>query len=197
MCFRSPVFTSPLPPVPNLPAIQNEDAHLRVVDSLVDFAGTYTNLGYGNITLCSTEDTSPSSTCSSAIRDFAIIDKAAGKPYEPSLLAHWPRMWNSHLRVVPNPNRAAAQDTFVMKPSTLFVEGYGKDRSPWEYTRPETSMRFVRDELHSNGKGRVLGFDVCGMIGRMDIIGDACERFEGGQEVNKGLLVRFDKVEAL
>lgn len=68
-----------------------------------------------------------------------------------------------------------------MKPSTLFVEGYGKDKSPWEYTREEASMRFVRDESHSNGKGRVLGFDVCGIIGRMDIIGDACERIESGQ----------------
>lgn len=169
-----------------------------MVDSLVDFAGTYTNLGYGNITLCSTEDTSPSSTCSSVIRDFAIVDKAAGKLQETSLLAHWPQVWNSHLRVVSNANRAAAQDTFVMKPSTLFVEGYGKDKSPWEYTREEASMCFVRDESHSKGKGkgRVLGFDACGIIGRMDIISDACERFEGGQKVNKGLLVRFDKVEA-
>lgn len=100
-----------LPPRPNLPAIQKEDAHLRVVDSLVDFASTYTNLEYGNITLCSTEDTSPSSNCSSVIRDFAVVDKAAGTLQETSILAHWPRVWNSHL--VPNANRAAALNEAV------------------------------------------------------------------------------------
>lgn len=158
---------------------------------LRDFAGTYTNLGYGNVTLCSPEDTTLRRTCSSVIRDFAIVDNAAGKAYEPSLFSHWPRVWNSHLRVVPKPK---TQDNFVVKPSTLFVQGYGKDKSPWEYTREEVPMRFIRDESGGEGKGRVIGFEICGLVGRSDIIGDACEKFEAGEEVKKGLLVRFEKV---
>lgn len=184
LSFRSPGFTDHLPPR-HISTTNNEEVHDRVVGSLSDFAGTYTNPGYGNITLCSPEDTTLSRTCSSVIRDFAIVDTAAGKAYEPSLFSHWPRVWNSHLRVVPKPN---TQDKFVVKPSTLFVEGYGKDKSPWEYTRDEVPMRFIRDE------SEVIGFEICGLVGRSDIIGDACEKFEVGEEVKKGLLVRFEKV---
>lgn len=171
------------------------------VNSLSEYAGTYTNIGYGDITLCSSEDTSTSGLCTSVLRDFATVDNATGITEEPCLLAHWPRVWSSHLRVTPSrrlhSETRTRQEKFVVKFVTLFVDGYGKDKMPWAYTADARPCELLRATPESDAdKGRVLGLEVCGIAGWMEDHGDACERFESGQSLNEGWLVRFEKVEA-
>lgn len=88
------------------------------------------------------------------------------------------------------------QEKFVAEPLTLFVEGYGMDKTPWEYTSGFMPLRVVRAEPQSAGEGRVIAFEVCGIVGEPAEFGDACSRFESGQSVNEGWLVRFEKVDA-
>lgn len=90
------------------------------------------------------------------------------------------------------------QEKFVAEPLTLFVEGYGMDKTPWEYTSGFMPLRVVRAEPQSadDGLGRVKAFEVCGIVGEPADFRDACARFESGQSMNEGWLVRFEKVDA-
>lgn len=138
----------------------------------------------------------PSDDCAAVIRDFATVDNATGRARGPSLLAHWPRAVFSHLRMIPV-NLDPGLELFEVRISTLFPEGYGKDKSPWEYTLGEGPIRFWRNASLSGvgGLGRVRGVTVCGIAGRPENFGDACEKFAAEQHVNEGWLVRFEKVE--
>ncbi|KAJ7461808.1 beta-lactamase/transpeptidase-like protein [Mycena galericulata] len=90
-------------------------------------AGTYSNLGYGNFTLCSPLFPT-SSLCLEVVRDFRAVDSAAGRS-TPSLdlYSAWPRFWGTHLRL----SHVSGND-YVFKLTTLYVDGYGADRSPFE-----------------------------------------------------------------
>ena len=164
--------------------------------ALDDYVGTYTNEGYGNITLCSSEDSSPNEYCAVVLRDFAIAGRGRGQPDKPQLLAHWPRVWFSHLRIVPE----IIDDTnekFSIFDSTLFTEGYGNDKSPFEYYTLGGVTQVVRvDRTEKDGIKRVSGFTICGISGRPGTYGDNCEKFGAGQDVHEGWLVRFTKVES-
>ncbi|KAF8147802.1 beta-lactamase/transpeptidase-like protein [Mycena galopus ATCC 62051] len=105
--------------IPSAPAIPP--------DMLAGFTGTYSNLGYGNFTLCSPLFPT-SSECLAVIQDFRIVDSAAGMP-TPSLNLYsaWSRFWGSHLRFSP-----LTGNDYMVELLTLYVDGYGVDRTPFE-----------------------------------------------------------------
>ncbi|KAI6121289.1 beta-lactamase/transpeptidase-like protein [Pisolithus sp. B1] len=124
---------------------------------LNDFAGTYTNLGYGTIMLCSPNDSS--SYCSGVRADFAAIDGVHGGPsVATELLAAWPRVWSSHVRA-----QHVQGTIFNLYMTRLFPKGYGKDPTPFETAKIGASAvtaEFVFED------GKVIGFGVSGLVGR-------------------------------
>lgn len=123
--------------------------------SLEDYAGTYTNPGYGNETLCSPQ--SKSSHCTSVLQTFAPFENFTSSP--PTLYASHKSIWASHLRI-----KHEFADNFNVVLTYLFPEGYGKDTSAfetWETGEGEARAMFVVDR--SGGKARVVGFGLFGL----------------------------------
>lgn len=149
---------------------------------LDDFAGTYTDLGYGTLTLCSPNDLS--TYCSEVRADFAAVDEVRGGlsvATEHELLAAWPRVWSSHVRV-----RHVQGTTFNLYMTTLFPTGYGKDSTPFETAEIGTSTATAEFVLRD---GKVIGFGVSGLVGRQT------ERARLGATVQERAEVWFDRVE--
>ncbi|KAJ7204677.1 beta-lactamase/transpeptidase-like protein [Mycena pura] len=125
----------------------------------VGFAGTYTDPGYGNFTLCSPLFPGPSSReCQVVIDDFRAVDSAAGRFPDPvaffELYARWPRFWGSHLRLSPVPGSRDYE--YAVQLTNLYPDGYGADRTPFEDPASEDFVaKFV---MNSNGDVVGLGF---------------------------------------
>jgi hypothetical protein len=144
--------------------------------AIEEFSGTYMNAGYGPITFCSPFGNS--SYCQGVISDFAAVD--AGKssaPQSVQLFAAWPRIWTSHIRSV-----HLSGNTFVVQFASLFPEGYGRDRTPFETTFAEVSAEFVVED------GKVLGFGWVGLVEQLT------ERERTHTTVKDRAEVWFDKV---
>ncbi|KAF7361335.1 Beta-lactamase domain-containing protein [Mycena sanguinolenta] len=123
-------------------------------DMFVGFTGTYSNLGYGNFTLCSPLFPT-SADCLAIIQDFRRVDSATARHTDPlDLYSAWPRFWGSHLRL-----SQVSGHEYVLKLSTLYVDGYGVDRTPFEDVSSETiSATFMVEDGAVVG----LGFFVAG-----------------------------------
>ncbi|KAI9061922.1 beta-lactamase/transpeptidase-like protein [Trametes sanguinea] len=90
------------------------------------FVGTYSNVGYGNFTLCA-----PSTTSAYCKRVHVAFDSTHNASAAPALLAEWPRLLATHLRLEqPYPDRP---NLLWMTTHFIFPEGYGNDRSPFDY----------------------------------------------------------------
>lgn len=139
------------------------------------YAGTYNNTGYGGaLTLC---DPSPSALnahapeyCARVIADYASVDAFLPRAISnvstdraPQLLASWPRIWSSHLRLTHK-----SGNKFWLAPSSLFPEGYGRNATPfdtwdWEGDGPgEAVMEFevaLGDGVRGTeeGTGNIMG----------------------------------------
>ncbi|KIJ11027.1 hypothetical protein PAXINDRAFT_177403 [Paxillus involutus ATCC 200175] len=144
-----------------------------------DFAGTYTNPGYGAFTLCSAS--SASSYCAKVRSDFAAVDYVQGDPGPRlELLAEWPRVWSSHVRL-----RYQQGSIFEIDFTSLFPNGYGKDTTPFETGESGTAegtAEFVIED------GEVVGFGISGLVGRLT------ERGRIYQNVRDRAEVWFDRV---
>ncbi|KAK7057878.1 beta-lactamase domain-containing protein [Favolaschia claudopus] len=95
-----------------------------------DLAGTYSNAGYGNFTLCSSS--SPSAICAPVLRDFSKVDTASGgssAQNDTQLYSAWSRFWGTHLRFTPVPGTS---NDYSAQLSSLYVDGYGADKSAFE-----------------------------------------------------------------
>ncbi|KAJ7292859.1 beta-lactamase/transpeptidase-like protein [Mycena rebaudengoi] len=113
---------------------------------LSEYAGTYTSPGYGNITICARESTS--SVCSTVVNKFETVDRATGRRSEPSeLYSAWPRFWSTELRFV-----HLSENVFSVTSTTLYVNGYGKDKTPFENLFGTGPSTFAVEE------GKVVGF---------------------------------------
>ncbi|KAG2033655.1 beta-lactamase/transpeptidase-like protein [Suillus americanus] len=147
--------------------------------ALEELSGTYANPGYGPITFCSPSVSS--SYCQDVISDFAAVD--AGKSsvsQSVQLFAAWPRIWSSHIRGV---HRSG--NTFVVQYTSLFPEGYGRDRTPFETAEigtSEATAEFVVED------GKVVGFGLVGLVGQVT------ERERAHTTVKDRAEVWFDKV---
>ncbi|KAJ7162602.1 beta-lactamase/transpeptidase-like protein [Mycena crocata] len=140
--------------------------------------GIYSNPGYGNFTLCSLLFSSTSTQCRGVIEDFRIVDQSSKLPASPlELYAAWPRFWGSHLRFVP-----IGGFSYLVKLSSLYVEGYGVDRTPFEDVSSETmTSTFMLEQ------GRIVGFGLFGA-------GDKSWRAKKGGSVRDIADVFFDKL---
>jgi hypothetical protein len=91
---------------------------------LHQYAGTYSDPGYGNLTLC-TPTPHPSPACAPVLAAWApfwnVTDPAADV-----LFAAISSVWISHILLVHKDG-----DTFSLDGTYLFPEGFGKDKSPF------------------------------------------------------------------
>ncbi|EIN06834.1 beta-lactamase/transpeptidase-like protein [Punctularia strigosozonata HHB-11173 SS5] len=150
------------------------------------FAGTYTNAGYGSFTLCAPK--SSSHYCDEVHQDFESVDAASPNPPPSSqkanqLLAAWPRLWSSHLRLV---RHADSSTTFNITMDALFPQGYGANKTAfgmWE-TESDATVEFVVDET-----GRVEG---AGLIGT--VVGKTTDRQRWGKNAQERADAWFTRV---
>ncbi|KAI0320012.1 beta-lactamase/transpeptidase-like protein [Amylostereum chailletii] len=141
-----------------------------------NFAGAYYDEAYGYLTLCSEWSTSPE--CTSLIFLFHTSSSAQSPG---TLYAVWPRVWGSHLRLVP-----VDATHFLFEPVTLFPNGYGKNTTPFEMSGGDIAVaEFVFDEV-----GRARGFGLSGTVGEPTM------REKEGGVVRETADVWFEKVEA-
>lgn len=121
--------------------------------ALDDYAGTYHNPGYGAFTLC--PPSSNSSYCTQVKSDFTSICSDE----KLRLLAAWPRVWSSHLRMV-----HFDDNIFIVEFTALFPRGYGVNTSPFEVKGDTSSVKFITED------GRVIGFELRSIEGRVDAL---------------------------
>ncbi|KAJ7851830.1 beta-lactamase/transpeptidase-like protein [Mycena olivaceomarginata] len=97
-------------------------------------------------------DTSPTSLqCAGVVQDFAKVDTAAGKPSNSAeLYSAWSRFWGTHLRLTP-----ASGNDYVAQLTTLYVDGYGEDHTPFEDAVDDFRFKITFMEE----KGKVVGLD--------------------------------------
>ncbi|KAH7914454.1 beta-lactamase/transpeptidase-like protein [Hygrophoropsis aurantiaca] len=157
----------------------NQSSTSNITVALEDYAGRYVNPGYGSFTLCS--PSSDSSYCSQVKADFATVDAVTGiSTSVPQLLAQWPRVWSSHIRMAHVEN-----SVFVVEFTSLFPNGYGIDSTPFETAEIGTSEAraqfFFKD-------GKVSGFGIFGLVR------EVTEREKSHDTVQDKAEVWFDRV---
>ncbi|KAH9889349.1 beta-lactamase/transpeptidase-like protein [Cubamyces lactineus] len=129
-------------------AVPADDAKPLPLD-LDAYTGHYTNVGYGDITLCSPNSTS--SYCAHVLADFAAVDAASGEQHpETRLLAAWPRLWSTHIRML-----HIGGNSFRLIFPALFPQGYGWNKTAFEYYDSAVSMGRVEFVVED---GQVRGF---------------------------------------
>jgi hypothetical protein len=174
------------------PLQRNEDPSdnaSRTPIPLEKYTGTYTNPGYGSVTLCDSSNSPNSSYCAQVLSDFAIVD--SNNPYQvtshirtkPQLFAKWSRLWSTHVRLVHVSDSESGHE-FNVQPTALFTEGFGADKTPFEtFENGEggAPAKFVVED------GKVLGLGVFGSVG------DLTKR--RGNTVQGQAEVWFDKID--
>ncbi|KLO13808.1 beta-lactamase/transpeptidase-like protein [Schizopora paradoxa] len=150
------------------------------------YAGTYHNPGYGSFTLCA--PSSPSPYCEKVLDEFATVDKAQSVPLPPNsstpqLYAQWSRFWSTHIRMV-----HVECDTFDIAFTSLFPEGYGASKKPFEVFVMDNYAGQAKFLLNEEGD-RIEGFGYFGLddAGMQHALGDA-------SGVKRGSIVWFDKI---
>lgn len=134
---------------PAAPARRTEGFNLT---SLEDLAGTYTDPGYGAITLCA--PSSAAASCAPVLAAFSAVN--ANTTQADSLFAAWPRVWVDHLELA-----RSADSTFMLIPTNLFPRGFARDQTPFQTSAPDGS-RAVFDVTDG---GQVRGFGIIGLDG--------------------------------
>ncbi|KAF8207383.1 beta-lactamase/transpeptidase-like protein [Mycena galopus ATCC 62051] len=139
---------APAPLMSPAPAAAPLASRSNVLSALT---GTYSNVGYGTFTLCSASQ-STSTQCATVVEDFEKVDAAAGKLNNSSeLYSAWSRFWGTHLRLTPT-----SGNDYIGEITTLYVDGYGADHTPFEDPVLDFKISFMEEE----GKVVGLGFFV-------------------------------------
>ncbi|PSR72066.1 hypothetical protein PHLCEN_2v12047 [Hermanssonia centrifuga] len=111
------------------------------------YEGTYSDPGYGAFTLCSPMSTS--NYCWGVLTTFATVLTHNDTP---GLYAAWPRVWTSHLQIIP-----VEGNKFDLQAFTIFPEGYGKDKAPF-VARIDGGYRYSGEFIVKGGKVQGLAF---------------------------------------
>ena len=123
------------------------------------YTGTYHDPGYGTISFCTPQTDTPA--CKEVITEFTPIQNIV---YETNSSSEWPlglyakhpRLFSSHIRVVPKEG-----DLFKLIFTYLFPEGYGRNSTAFEMWAPglaDSDAQFVvKDE-------KVIGFGLYNML---------------------------------
>lgn len=150
--------------------------------NLEAFSGTYTNPGYGTVSLCTTESTSR--YCRDVLTSFAPFIK---KPSPPELYAAWQRVLSTHVRLT---HRSAAE--FSVQVTSLFPEGYGANKTAFETNesgQSEASAVFI---LEGEGnKAEVRGFGI-----EIDAEAVEARKRAGARDVRDWADAWFEKVKS-
>jgi len=128
------------------------------------YSGTYTNPGYGNLTLCDSHSTSE--YCMGVLKDFSVfevIKPPSDQELRGRLYAFWPRIRFNHTRFIHQ-----SENKFWVQGSFLFPHGYGADASSFEeeYRIPggeESNWGWFAEFVVEDG--RAIGFGFTGTVG--------------------------------
>ncbi|KAI0776633.1 beta-lactamase/transpeptidase-like protein [Trametes elegans] len=94
------------------------------------YAGTYTSLGHGTLTLCSAKSTSH--YCAGVLADFASTSSDADSggldSDGPHLYGAFRSLWTTHIRL-----RHLSGDAFRAEYTALFPHGYGRNASAFKF----------------------------------------------------------------
>jgi hypothetical protein len=161
------------------------DGKLETSIWLDKYAGTYSNPGYGSVTLCDPSNSRNCSYCAQVLSDFAAVD--AHNPNQtvytqPQLFAKWSRLWSSHVRLVYNAN-PESEHQFDAQLAALFAEGFGANRTPFELHEGGLDNALVEFVIEGE---RVLGLGVFGS--------DGDPTKSTGKTVQETVEVWFDKI---
>ncbi|KAH9856114.1 beta-lactamase/transpeptidase-like protein [Lenzites betulinus] len=128
---------------------------------LEPFAGTYSNLGYGNLTFCA--PTTASAYCDRVRAAFELTHTSnQTRAPAPALLAEWPRLLATHIRLAQDPLELPSNTlSFWMTTHYMFPEGYGSDRSPFDYELFPIGNGLHVECATTRWTGEVVG---CGMF---------------------------------
>lgn len=128
--------------------------------ALESYAGTYNNSGYHSFTICA--PSTASQYCAEVLSAFATVDThasvsgLAAHPIDtPQLFAAFPSVWGSYIRFA---HIDGQRFTFGL--TSLYVEGYGADKTPFEALAEGAEIEFVVDEE----SGKVKGFGLRGTV---------------------------------
>ncbi|KZT55793.1 beta-lactamase/transpeptidase-like protein [Calocera cornea HHB12733] len=119
---------------------------------LTTYLGTYAAPGYfENFTLCAWSF-SFSPECQEVFDAYSATYPSFETDRQSTLYAHWPTLWTTHFRLVPNPDYP---NLFSMYIDTLYPHGAGKDKSPfyfrWEIK--ESGAEFLVEDREVMGVG--------------------------------------------
>jgi hypothetical protein len=173
----------PVPPLEKMPNVWESKPETSI--RLDKYAGTYSNPGYGSVTLCDPSNSRNCSYCAQVLSDFAAVD--AQKPNQtvstqPQLFAKWSRLWSSHVRLVHIGN-PESEHQFDAQLTALFTEGFGADKTPFDLY--ESGLGDALVEFVVEGES-VLGLGVFGSDG------DSTK--STGKTIQETVEVWFDKI---
>ncbi|KAJ6559846.1 beta-lactamase/transpeptidase-like protein, partial [Mycena capillaripes] len=147
------IGSSPNAPLPsaNVPSTLKDLSPASKRSVLSGLEGTYSNVGYGNFTLCSSAQPT-TSQCAGVVQDFQRVDAATGRPSNSAeLYSACSRFWGTHLRLTP-----ISGNDYIGEITTLYVDGYGADHTPFEDPVFDFKITFMEE----GGKVAGLGFFV-------------------------------------
>jgi hypothetical protein len=134
----------------------------------VDLIGTYHDVGYGPIELCSSSSHWQSDACRHVLHDFDLLDEATqpSMTHEDALLfASWPSVFTTHARFVPIDKGLTgltntASRRYLVELGTVYPTGYGRNKTAFAHWFFRVIADFVMED------GQVKGFGLSGIGGR-------------------------------
>ncbi|KAI0087723.1 beta-lactamase/transpeptidase-like protein [Irpex rosettiformis] len=152
--------------------------------SLEKYAGTYTNPGYPNITICSpvrlASESANDKICSETLKNFSFFDDFSKS--NTTLYLAIPSIWVRHARLQP-----AGSHCFNVTSTYLFPEGYGRDKSPFELREMAGFMGDIEFVVGNNGRVVGLGME-------NSDVREVTDRQKKGGTVRDTAGVWFDKI---
>lgn len=144
-----------LQPEPQIPASTMSSVSNGHALPLQHYTGKYTNVGYPTLVFCDPKSSRDVLECQSVLETFALLDDFSSS--NDTLYCAIPSLWASHARI-----RRIQGNLFEMTASSVFLEGYGKDKSPFE--APEKGEPGVNVQFVIDGDD-VRGFAMNGFVG--------------------------------
>ncbi|KAI0689020.1 beta-lactamase/transpeptidase-like protein [Cytidiella melzeri] len=120
-----------------------------------EYAGTYTNPGYFDVTLCDPHSSLEVAGCEDVLSAFGTLEDT--KATNATLYFSWPNVWVSHGRL-----RREQDNVFQFTATYLYPEGYGNNKTAFEtVVTPVTfgSVTFVVED------DQIVGFGIFGFVG--------------------------------
>lgn len=122
---------------------------------IAEFAGTYSSAGYQDLTLCDPKAFSSATVCEDVLDIFGKFDDLSAS--NDTLYAVFDNIVTSHVRF-----RRLSNTTFRAQTTSLYPNGYGKDKSAFELEVPDVAagtVEFVFENDRLVGAGLNFGGD--------------------------------------